>query len=496
MHVLLHVACKPLSANKQILNIYCRHSQTAFPRRFKTALRRHVVPTPWIPAPTRLSNAEPGNPSGTNPAIPEEGNTRPAPPYNDSGTNRVPANSKLPTRAGPGLAGPGRPVPSRQGPTTPWSPGESSTIEPNRPAPRAHPYPLPLTEGRAPAPPCCRAPHSTGRDRKKEGPHRQAAAPSREGQRRQAQLGPRGTPAHLAAGPPPPPAPAPPAPRPQDPAPLPPPHKGASSWQAAAYGGRRGSNQLRERRGMRGNFQALRKDREACTGTPHSLAPSGGAIWKELAREARRGWGASRNLTPTPARGAPAKQLWERRRPTCSAPPRGGPRPQRPTAWAWRGRALRDGSCSLLGENAWAAAASGKWAPPRARGRAGERLRAHAVLWVAGSGGSAARAAAGARWPRQRLAVSPHGRPRCASHPRQRAAPRRAGPDGTPVWGFAFSFGLASRGARMHASHRRASSQAAKRVSPTPSLTELHGFDRRLDRLVAVITSATWGWSV
>lgn len=126
MHVFLHVACKHLSANKEILNIYCRHSQMAFPRRLKTALRRHVVPTPWIPAPTRLSNAEPGKPSGTNPATPEEGSARPAPPYNDSGTNRVPASSKLPTRAGPG-----RPVPTGSYHTL--RPRKSSTIEPNRP---------------------------------------------------------------------------------------------------------------------------------------------------------------------------------------------------------------------------------------------------------------------------------------------------------------------------------------------------------------------------
>lgn len=139
MHVFLHVACKPLSANKQILNIYCRHSQTAFPRRFKTALRRHVVPTPWIPAPTRLSNAEPGNPSGTNPAIPEEGNTRPAPPYNDSGTNRVPANSKLPTRAGPGLAGPGRPVPSRPDRVLPHPEAQEKAAPSNRTAPPPEP---------------------------------------------------------------------------------------------------------------------------------------------------------------------------------------------------------------------------------------------------------------------------------------------------------------------------------------------------------------------
>ena len=79
----------------------------AFRCHFKTALGRRVVTTPWLPAPTSLSNAEPGKQSDTNRAIPEESSAHPAPPEDDSSTNQVPPAASSPPKSHMGRTGEG-----------------------------------------------------------------------------------------------------------------------------------------------------------------------------------------------------------------------------------------------------------------------------------------------------------------------------------------------------------------------------------------------------
>lgn len=203
----------------------------------------------------------PGEVKQHKPSEPEGMEAQPSRSGDDGGTNLVPPEPKLPPKSHRGRHG----ERARQ-------PGHAP-----RPGRRQHPQPLPLREprrGPPPAPPCCRSPRCTGRAPTKARSHRRAAA-----------LGAARAPAHLSAAPVRRSCPTPAA---LGPAPLPPPHKGADSWQAAADGRRRGSNQLRRRCGMRRNLREVWKDTEICAvnhSMPHSPAPSGPAIGKELTRQ-------------------------------------------------------------------------------------------------------------------------------------------------------------------------------------------------------------------
>lgn len=155
----------------------------AFPCRFKTALGRRVVPTPRIPAPTRLSNAESGKQSGTDRDTPEEGSAHTAPPQDDSGTEQLPPGPSSAPHI-PGRWGAWQRTPTLTGPYHTLRPGKRHHYQ--TPPPPSPGPPVPM-EGRRPPGPTLLPRPSLHRARPKEG-----RSPPGGGlllRRRQAQLG-------------------------------------------------------------------------------------------------------------------------------------------------------------------------------------------------------------------------------------------------------------------------------------------------------------------
>lgn len=161
----------------------------AFPCRFVTALGSRVVTTARTPAPIRFPETEPGAQGGAARARPlrrqvtatrtscrQQPAPHPDPPWAYRGGSRA-----AHTRPDKTL-----PHPTARQEAAPPNTGPARTL--------SHLLRAEPRRGPPPVPPCCRAPHSTGRGRKKEGPHPKAAVRSREKQRPRGQLCRRGTP--------------------------------------------------------------------------------------------------------------------------------------------------------------------------------------------------------------------------------------------------------------------------------------------------------------
>lgn len=403
---------------------------------------------------TRLSDAEPGKQSGPNRAVPEESRARPAPPaLRWQRYESAAASTTFPTQT------PHRPyrgasltAHSHRDRILPHPEAQEEGALPSSP-PEAYHRPFPLIEDGAPT-------RAAPQPRPAAAPlARQGEAESRRvptgRQRRQALLGCRGTPAHLAARPPSAPA----APRPQRPTPL----RFRRATKAPAADRQPptapAEDQTSSGSGTRSNLQQLRNGTETCTGAGRAQSqrptrsPAQGERSERKAHGEREKRRKDAERPEASHRAPPAERWWSScgtTTPNMQRAPLGGPRPQRPAACARRGARCILGAVVFWEESS--AAAAGRRQPPLC-GLAGERAPAHARSALA-------RAAAGKRGRgREGIWRCPLRRGLPVPPTLQRAAPRRAGPGGTPAWGFTFPFGSASRGTRIHGAHRLASGE-------------------------------------
>lgn len=229
------------------------------------------------------------------------------------------------------------------------APGSPDRVAPRPAAPEKAALPASATQRAGPAPPGCHSLRCTGRGRRKARSHRAAAALGAA--RPPAHLPAARPPAHLSAAPPAAPAlhPPPPAPRPfrrRTKAPT-----AGRRLPTADAEGQTSSEGVAECAEIYGNCgRTLRS--AVKHPMPHSSAPSGPAIGKELTQRTsakrRRNRAVPKARRPTPLAGRwLAKSLREPRHPECRAHRWNALVADAPRAWPRRCRALHDGNCSL-----------------------------------------------------------------------------------------------------------------------------------------------------